>query len=253
MARLAVGDKTGAVKELREAARLSPLDPNAPHAIGRILASQKQFDQAVLAFNDALKARSDYLPALIDRADVYAELEKNREAAADYEQILRAKPGDSVVSLKLGMIYQRMKRFDAAKAAYLSALRGNPGLALAYNNLAMIALTNGGKLLDALNWSRKAVELAPQVPQFNDTLGWIYRSLGDKAKAVTALEKAAKLPPPQADILLHLGQIYEETGRNEEALKSYRKALSVQADFPDAVKAKGRISALQQVSTPCLS
>jgi Tfp pilus assembly protein PilF len=88
MALLASGAKADAISELQEAARLDPENPTAWHTIGRIHASEKRFDQAVDAFSRALEVKPNFLPARIDRADVYAETLKNREAADDYERIL---------------------------------------------------------------------------------------------------------------------------------------------------------------------
>ena len=84
------------------------------------------------------------MPALYDRADVYAEMNKDQDAAIDYERILDINPDDNIVRLKLGMIYQRLDRFTDAETAYHEALKGNPNLALAYNNLAMLALKPNG-------------------------------------------------------------------------------------------------------------
>jgi len=244
MALLASGKKPEAITELQQAARLAPKDPAAPHVIGRIHASEKRFDEAAQSLTSALQAKSDFLPALSDRADIYAEMQKNSEAAADYEQILRVRPKDSVIRLKLGMIYQRLNRLRDAESTYHAALKENPDLAPAYNNLAMIALNSDGKSSNALSWAQKAVELAPKVPQFHDTLGWVHRARGDKVKAVAALEEATRLPPPQADIWYRLGVVYEEAGKKGEALAAYKKALAIQANFSKSAEAKARIVAL---------
>ena len=246
MALLATGNKSGAIAELQQAASLGPQDPIPLHVIGRIHASDKRFDQAVQSLTAALSVKSDFMPALIDRADVYAEMEKNREAAADYERVLIVNPKDSISRVKLGMIYQRLNRLDDAETAYHAALKENPRLAPAYNNLAMIALEKKGNLTNALSWAKKAAELAPNTPQFHDTLGRVHRALGDKASAVAALERASRLPPPQAEIWYRLGLVYQETGNRGKAAAAYKKALAIQADFPQAVEAKARIVALSK-------
>lgn len=246
MALNASGKKVEAIKELYEAARHAPNDPTPLHVIGRIYAQQKMFEQAAQALTDTLKVKPDFQPALYDRADVYAEMNKNLEAAKDYKQILHDNPGDSLVQMKLGMIYQRLDRPSDAELAYHAALKGNPNLAPAYNNLAMLALKRGGKVTDALSWARKAVELSPGVPQFHDTLGWVYRTLGEKVKAIEELEKATQLKPPQAEIYYRLAMVYQEAGKTQEALVAFKRALQIQADFPEANQAKVHIEALSR-------
>src|SRR5690606_18132687 len=101
-----------------------------------------------------------FMPALYDRADIYAELRRDPEALRDYEQIVKANPADAVARLKLGMVYHRTAQLDNAVAAYRAALAVNPNLAPAYNNLAMISLGSGGSVSEALSWARRAVQLA---------------------------------------------------------------------------------------------
>jgi tetratricopeptide (TPR) repeat protein len=246
MALLATGDSGAALKELAETARLDPNDPAADHVAGRIHASAKRFDAAIASFDKALGIRPDFLPALSDRADLHAELGHDALAAADYERLLVLSPKNATASLKLGMVYQRLNRMDDASKAYRSALAMNADLPVAWNNLAMIALRRNEDPAQAVAWAKRAVALAPKVPQFQDTLGWSYRAQGDRTRAIAALETASRLPPPQADILFRLGTVYEESDRRADAKAAYTRALSLKSDFPDAALARARLSALSK-------
>jgi len=181
LALLAAGDSAAALAELQRAAADSPNDPTAPQVIGRVQASQKHYDEAAKALTEALRRKPDFLPALADRADVYAAAGEDRKAAADYEQLAKLRPEDAVTRVKLGMLQQRMGETAKAEASYRAALKLNPDVAPAANNLAMIELRQGGDLDEALALARKATALAPQVPQFHDTLGQVLRAKGDRA------------------------------------------------------------------------
>jgi len=244
LALLAGGDRAGALAELQRLAKDTPGDPTAWHLIGRIHASEKRYGEAVKALTEALRIQPDFLPALMDRADVYAAAGEDRKAAADYEQVLKRQPGDAVSRVKLGMIYQRMGDTAKAEASYRAALKANPDSPPAANNLAMIELRKGRNLDEALSLSRKAVALAPEVPQFHDTLGQVLRARGDRNGAIAATEKATTLKPPQADIWYHLGRLYEEAGRKDPAVKAYRRALELDPKFQDAAVARSRLQAL---------
>jgi Flp pilus assembly protein TadD len=212
--------------------------------IGRVHASAKRFGPAVEALDASLRIRADHLPALSDRADVHAEQMQNAQAAADYERLLKLAPSNAIARVKLGMVYQRMKRLDDARAAYLAALQQNGSFAVAYNNLASMALERKQNVNESLPWASKAVELAPNVPQFHDTLGWAHRAAGNLPKAIASLETATKLPPPQPDIMFRLGQLYEEAGRKADAKAAYQRALAMASDFPQAGEAKARLTQL---------
>lgn len=244
LALLAAGDADGALVELQRVAQDSPKDPTAWHLIGRIHASQKRYGDAAAALSQALRIQPDFLPALLDRADVYAQSGEERKAAADYEQVLERRPDDAVSRVKLGMVYQRLGQTDRAEAAYRAALKTNPDLPPAVNNLAMIELRKGRNLDEALALSRKAVALAPEVPQFHDTLGQVLRARGDRSGAIAATEKATTLRPPQADIWYHLARLYEEAGSKDPAIKAYRRALEIDPKFQDAAAARTRLQAL---------
>lgn len=241
MAFLEAGSPDRAISAIQDASTLAPADPSLPHAIARIHASRKDFKRAVDYLNQSLALSPDFLPALIDRADIQAETGLESEAALDYERVLEQRPEDGVTHLKLGMIYQRLDRTDDAVSAYKRALTKNANFAPAYNNLAMIETRRAGDLDQALLWAKKAVELAPQVPQFNDTLGTVYEARGNTAAALEALEKAAELPPPQADILFHLGQVLESNNENIAAADAYRKALELMPDHVGAYEAIKRL------------
>ena len=244
LALLAGGDRAGALAELQRLAKDTPTDPTAWHLIGRIHASEKRYGEAVKALTEALRIKPDFLPALVDRADVYAAAGEDRKAAADYEQVLKRQPDDAVSRVKLGMIYQRLGDTGKAEASYRAALKTNPDLPPAANNLAMIELRKGRNLDEALSLSRKAVALAPEVPQFHDTLGQVLRARGDRSGAIAATEKATTLKPPQAEIWYHLGRLYEEAGRKDPAVKAYRRALELDPKFQDAAATRSRLQAL---------
>lgn len=241
---LAGGDTAGALAELQRLAKDSPKDPTAWHLIGRINASEKRYEEAARALDEALRVQPDFLPALIDRADVYAAAGQDRKAVADYEQVAKLRPDDAVTRVKLGMVQQRMGEPARAEASYRAALKLNPDIAPAANNLAMIELRQAGDLDEALALARKATSLAPEVPQFHDTLGQVLRAKGDLAGAIAATEKATRLEPPQADIWYHLGRLYDEANRKDPAVQAYRRALELDPDFADAAGARARLQAL---------
>lgn len=234
----AKGQFEEAIRELAQAAEIEKTDPAIPHMIGRIHAQRKDLPSAIDAFTAALKRRADFEPALRDRADAAAELKRDELAVADYQAILRIAPNDAQTMVKLGMLYGRIGREKEAEQTYRNALRVNPNFAVAYNNLAWMAVKRRTNLDEALTWAKKAVELAPQVPQFLDTLGSVHRARGQLNEAVAAFEAATKLQPPLAEAHYHLGITYLDLGRRQEANAAFRRALEISKDFVGAEDAR---------------
>ena len=239
-----VGDMPNAELALREAARLAPADPLPRHTLGRLLAAQQKFDAAVEQFSAALEVKPDFQPALLDRADVLAEIQRNEEAVRDYRAILEKQPDDAQLNLKLALVTQRTGDMAAATRQYKRTLALNPNMALAYNNLAWIGLQTGGDLEQADAWARQAVRLAAKVPQFHDTLGWITRARGKPREALRHLQTAAGLEPPQAAVHYHMGVIHQEMGNRNAAATAFKRALQIDATFADAADANKRLAAL---------
>jgi tetratricopeptide (TPR) repeat protein len=242
MALAALGEYKDAVAELRKAAVASPKAPEIPHLIGRIYAAQKDLPKAFDAFSASLAVDPHFLPALRDRADVAAELAKNEVAAADYRRLLQASPGDAQTTLKLAIINDRLKRDADAERLYKEALKLNPDFAVAYNNLASKAAQRRVDLDQALKWSKRAVELSPNVPQFRNTLGEVYRARGQRNQAANAFEAATKLNPPLAEAFFNLGLSRRDAGRFPEARDAFSRALKISNTFEGADVARRYIA-----------
>jgi tetratricopeptide (TPR) repeat protein len=231
-----------AIQELEVAATMDKTSPAIPYLLGRVRAQSGNLAGAYDDFSAALARQSDFEPALRDRADAAAELRRDLLAIADYERILKKSPGDAQTMVKLGVLYDRNGRDKEATRTYEAALKINPSFALAYNNLAWTAAKDGGDLDKALAWAKRAVELSPQVPQFQDTLGWVHRRRGESSQALAAFQRATQLQPPLAEAFYHLGLVYRDAGKAEEAKAAFRRALEISKDFSGADEARKAIS-----------
>jgi len=241
----ATGGRNEALSELRTAADLANQNPIPLHTIGRLYAQDKDFDKAIAAFSAALARDSRFLPALSDRADAYIESKNEAAALRDYEAVTQINPGDGMSWMKLGMIYQRTGNSDSAQKAYLKAISLAPDAAPAFNNLAMMELRRNGNLVQARKWCDQAVKVAPSVPHFLDTRAQIAERQGEFAQALADYEAAARLRPPQADILHRLGLAYERAGKHKEALGALQESLKADPKYDKTGDVKAHIEALR--------
>jgi Flp pilus assembly protein TadD len=172
-------------------------------------------------------------------------MERNEDERAihEFRAAVRVAPKLADAYVKIGMIHQRRGRVSEAEIAYRAAIKLEHH-ALAYNNLAwMVAerlITSG----DALVWATKAVSLAPRVPDFQDTLGWVHRARGDLKSAELVLVRVAASKPPRADFFYHLGVVRAEIGKRREALTAFNQALTLDSISPQAADARRRVKEL---------
>jgi cellulose synthase operon protein C len=94
-------------------------------------------------------------------------------------------------------------------------LKIQPDNAVALNNLAWISQQLGSK--EALAYSQRANELAPNQPAFMDTLATILSAKGDHARAIELQLKAVALQPDNASLKLNLAKIYIGAGDKPKA------------------------------------
>lgn len=229
-----VGKVDEAVAALEKAAALAPDNPLPVQALGKLYQHQNHSAKALSAYDRALASQPDFVPALIGKGDIYLG-ERNFDAAlAEYDKAVSVAPEFDEVLLKRAMTLQALERTTEARAAYLAALGRNPKLGIAYNNLAWLASIEKKDLDKAESWARKAVDLAPQVAAFQDTLGWVLHLRGKTTDAHRVLTKAAAMEPRSTDTYVRLGQICEALGKVDEARVAYTAALALDAAHDDA-------------------
>lgn len=239
----ATGKLADAEAEYRKAATLAPDNPLPGQSLGSLYLQQGQTDKALTAFDGVLRIAPDFVPALLDKGDIYLGKGDLNRALSAFQHAVKVSPNYDVAQLKLGMAYQGLGRSAEAEKAYHTAIRINQNLGLAYNNLAWMGAESRKNLRQAEQWARKAVELAPRVSSFHDTLGWVYRAQKKFAQAEETFLKAAQMKPVSADIFYHLGMVYLDQNKTKEAGSAFRKALSIQKDYAPAQQALAKLSA----------
>ena len=127
---------------------------------------------------------------------------------------------------------------EAGEAAYLvgecqralplfeEAIRLRPNFAPALNNAAFVTAKCGNAPDQAIGWAQKAVELAPQVADLQDTLGYVLMKSGKPEQALAPLQKAVTMAPA-ASPLLHLAEALAMTGRKDEARSTLERTKSL--------------------------
>jgi tetratricopeptide (TPR) repeat protein len=239
-----MGDYAAAELEFAAAQHAMPGDPMPIQAQGVVYMMQKKYPAAVQSFTQALALRPDQVHWLMARAEAYEALGNESKALNDYQTCLKVDPKYSQAYLKIGVIHQLHNRFPEAQKAYQSAISIDPKQVYAYNNLAFGLAERKEHLDDALKWANKAVELATELPQFQDTLAWVRRARGELDQAARILEKATTLKPEMADVYYHLGIVYSEQGRTADAGAALNKALAMGSlgNFEDARQRLARLA-----------
>ncbi len=131
---------------------------------------------------------------------------------------------------KDGNVLLQAGDFPAAARQFQAALRVEPALAVAQNDLGN-ALLRLGRTGEAAEHYAAAVRLQPQLPETRYNLGNILVRLGRLPEAEAQYEAALALHPAYAEAHYNLSLVLAQLGRGPEAAAQYREALQLRPDL----------------------
>ncbi|CAG0965394.1 partial protein O-GlcNAc transferase, partial [Rhodocyclaceae bacterium] len=86
----------------------------------------------------------------------------------------------------------------------------------------------------ALRLIRDATKVRSDVALYHSSLGTVFQSLGRLEEALEAYRRALTLEPDYPEALSNLGLALQEAGQQEDAVAAYRQALERRPDFAEA-------------------
>jgi tetratricopeptide (TPR) repeat protein len=113
------------------------------------------------------------------------------------------------------------------------ALRVTESNDYAHNNLGT-ALSDAGKLEEAVEQYNKAIALTPDDADFSNNRGNAYARMGKYESAIADLNKAVSLNPDHMKAYVNRGNAYAGAGQYQLAIKDYDEAVRLQPDSADA-------------------
>ena len=197
---LARGDGKAAEGAFLKAIELDPRLPEPYAALGNLALQARQYDQALVRFNELIKGNPK-------------------------------SPGPWMLS---GIVHELKGDIPKAREAYEQAVALNPRFAPAANNLAWIYSEHGGDQDKALQLAQIAKEQAPEDPRISDTLGWLLYKRGVHQRALGLLKESATKLPDNPQVQYHLGMAYRQAGEKDNA----RKALQLAVASPEVFAGK---------------
>lgn len=132
-----------AVAELREALRLNPRFAHGYYNLGLAQASLGRMDDALASFQETLRHQPDMADAHNNIGIIRAQQGRFNEAIRAFQQALAVQPNYPGARLNLCHALRLLHRLDEAARLAETIIREEPGLAAAYNELALTRLEQG--------------------------------------------------------------------------------------------------------------
>lgn len=232
---LGAGNYASGLKTARQIQTEHPQSAQGFLLEGDLLSAQKQFGAAAKAYEQGYsKAPTAYafirLHQALDRAG------DAQSARARLEQWLKDHPTDTSVRVYLAQSLIQKGKVKEAATQYETVLRMEPKHTIALNDLAWLYQQANDPR--ALTLAEQAYKLAPKNPQVLDTLGWILLQRDDNARALQLLREAANTAPDAKGIRYHLAMALSRTGDSAGARRELQALLAKPGPFPERKEAE---------------
>lgn len=198
-------------------------------AEGLVEQSQKRWDPALAAYRKALAMQEPVDAALRVHATLVAA-QRQAEAQSFAESWSKSHAADLRFAVYLADQLMAKGDLPAAEKAYLDLLKRSPELVPALNNIAWIRATQ--KRPGALEMIEKAVSLAGDQPAILDTYAMVLAGEQQLPKALSIQQKAVALAPDEPDLRLNLGRYLIQSGNKAQALTELQKLSKLGKAYP---------------------
>jgi Flp pilus assembly protein TadD len=168
-----------------------------------------------------------------ERAYKLGEAKNFDEAIRCYTEALRLEPDLDAAHNNLGNLLRDLKRDDEAEAAYRKAIELNPSFTEVYNNLGLL-LSDLKRNEEAEAAYHKAIELNPSFTEACYNLGNLLRDLKRNKEAEAAYRKAIEINPSYDKAYSNLGVLLRDLKRDDEAEAAYCKAIELNPSLTGA-------------------
>ncbi|XP_039287268.1 UDP-N-acetylglucosamine--peptide N-acetylglucosaminyltransferase 110 kDa subunit [Nilaparvata lugens] len=253
----------GQVSEAEEcyntALRLCPTHADSLNNLANIKREQGYIEEATRLYLKALEVFPEFAAAHSNLASVLQQQGKLNEALMHYKEAIRIQPTFADAYSNMGNTLKEMQDIQGALQCYTRAIQINPAFADAHSNLASIH-KDSGNIPEAIQSYRTALKLKPDFPDAYCNLAHCLQIVCDWTDYEARMKKLVSIVAEQLDknrlpsVHPHHSMLYplshdfrkaiaarhanlcleKDSGNIPEAIQSYRTALKLKPDFPDA-------------------
>lgn len=220
------------------------LDPNKPdkNEFERIIEIEsylKRPDSVAVYLNKALAAFPNDAEMLAMKGNISSIQERYDEAVEAFEAALKLSKNDTLRSKlwgSIGDIEHQRKNMKKTYSAYNKALKYFKDNSLVLNNYAYFLALDNRDLETAYAMATRACSLTPNNATYIDTLAWVLYMMKRYDEAKKYMQQAISMDQTSsAEMALHYGDILDALGKEFMAQTYWRKALERGYENPDAI------------------
>ncbi len=213
----------------------TPETPEGHHAAAMDHLRAGRSTEALNEFRAALRLNRNYLPSLVQMADLLSSSDHVFEAYGVLQHAAEIAPQSAEVHALLGRCLSRLERLKDARDELQRALELDPRLTEPHYGLAAVD-RQLGRLADARRHVETFLERSPDEEAAKELRAGLCLEMMDYDAAVAAYRALAKAHPENRDFPREIARTLAAAGRYEEAEQAYRTLLDRDATDREALR-----------------
>lgn len=215
------GDTPKAVQVLRQAIVSDPRNVDLYIDFANLSIDHQSFDAGIAMINSGLALQPQAAPLYLARGVLYVQMAQYERAEADFDKADVLDPKRAIGSAAMGLAAVQKNDPDQALVTVRSKLQKTPNDAYLLYLQADILNQKGPEVGSpefqaAMRSAQKAVSLQPGLALGHDLLAKLYLQMGKNRDAIEESRKALNLDPKDQAAVYHLIQALRKTGDKTE-------------------------------------
>lgn len=240
------GNLTRAKEQLASLKTFAPDMADVLALEGEILSKSGESDKALTAYQTLFAAKPD-TRNLLQLTQLQWQTGDREAAVNQLESWIKEHPDDVPARQTLASTYMKLNRQADAMAQYNEILKISGNNPIVLNDLAWHLRESDPDR--ALQLAEKASSIAPQSASIMDTLAAILLMKGDTAGAHRIIENALEIKPKSPTLLFRRAMLLEATGKADEAIVELTRLLKKDQAFPERPEAESMLARLKKTDS----
>jgi tetratricopeptide (TPR) repeat protein len=209
---------------------LEKSDGDYPEALLNLAILYKQNDniqEAINAYQQAIKIKNNYATAYFNLAYLYSEREEQEKAIFNYKKAIEfdSKSGKSWYNLSI--IYEKKKEFELAIECLNNAIKADPTYLKALSSLGVL-YAKLGNYEQAIETYKTLIFHYPNYSRGYYNLGLAYSKLDLYAEAIESYSKVIEIDPENIKAKTNIGVLYARIDNIDLAIKTFEDAIDME-------------------------
>ena len=216
-----------AIDLYRRYLKTQPNDADMRFLLGHTALLARRYDEAAAAYSEVAAARPNWAAAHGGLGYALLMTDQPQRATRAYSRTLKLNPDSTLVRYQLARLYAAQGQNREAIAEFEQLMQREPhvpeyptrlaDLLIQFEQGTSMALGQTDRLAEAEKLLRRSIALDPKAAHPHWSLGMLYARQGRYAEAVPLFEHLLQIAPRDYQAHLFLGHLYQRTGRQADA------------------------------------